>query len=53
MIIPIILGKSLGISGVGPLPTFLPFPVGLRTVIAAVSFSMLINYNECITRFKV
>ena len=54
-IIPTIWGKRWGFPGTGPLPTFWPFMVSLRTVMAllGVSFSMLIYYNECIMRLKV
>ena len=35
-VIPVILGKGCGFPGIGPLPTFWPFMVGLGTVIALV-----------------
>ena len=53
--IPNISGKGWGFPGIGPPPTFGPFMVGLRTVLAlvGVSFSMLMYYNEPIMRLKV
>ena len=47
-IILIILGKGQRFPGIGPLPTFWPFTVSLRTVIVlvGVSVSMLMYYNE-------
>ena len=54
-IIPTILRKGWGFPEIGPLPTFLPFTVSLRTVMAlvGVSFSMLRYYSEHIMRLKV
>ena len=54
-IIPVILGKGQGIPGIGPPPTFWPFIVGFRTVMApvGVSFSLLMCYSEHILRLKV
>ena len=51
---PTILEKGWRFPGIGPPPTFWPFMVGLRTVMApvGVSLSMLIHYNECIMRLK-
>ena len=41
--------------GIGPLPTYCPFMVGLRTVMAPVGelFNMLMYYNKCIMRYNV
>ena len=49
------LDKGQGFPGVGAPPTFWPFIVGFRTVMApvGVSFSMLIYYSDCIIRLKV
>ena len=41
-----------GFSGDGPLPTFWSLMVGLRTVLSAVPFSLLIC-EACILRVKV
>ena len=38
-IIPTILGKGRGLPGIGPLPAFWPFMVGLGTVLAPVGVS--------------
>ena len=38
-IIPTILGKGRGFPGLGPPPTFWPFIVSLRTVMALVGVS--------------
>ena len=38
-IIPTISGKGWGFPGIGPLPTFWPFMVGLGTVMAPVGMS--------------
>ena len=38
-IIPALLGKGQGVPGIGPLPTFGPFMVSLRAVVAPVSVS--------------
>ena len=53
-IIPTISGKGQGFPGIGPLPPFWPFMLGLRTVIVpvGVSVSMLVYYSECITKLK-
>ena len=54
-IIPVILGKGRGFPGIGPPPTFWPFMVSLRTVMAlvGVSLNMLMYHNELIMRLKV
>ena len=54
-IIPTILEKGWGFPGIGPLPTFGPFMVSLGTAMVpvGVSVSMLIYYNEHITRLKI
>ena len=38
-VIPTMWGKRQGFPGTGPLPTFWPFMVGLRTVMALVGVS--------------
>ena len=50
-----ILRKGWGFPAVGPPPTFCPFLVGLRTVMAAVgvSLSLLVGYSEHVLRLKV
>ena len=47
-IIAIIWGKRWRFPGIGPLPTFCPVLIGLRTVMApaGVSISMLLYYSE-------
>ena len=54
-IIPVIWGKGWRFPGIGPLPTFWPFMVDLRTVmvLVRVPFSMLVYYNEHVMRLKV
>ena len=53
--IPAVWGMGWGFLGTGPLPTFWPFMVGLRAVMALVgeSFSMLMCFNEQIMKLKV
>ena len=42
----------MGQPGVGPLPTFWPFMVSAGTVMAPVSFSMLMYYSNCKMRLQ-
>ena len=48
-------GEGVGFPEIGPLPIFLPFMAGLRSVMAPVGvlFSMLMHYNERIMRLQV
>ena len=56
-IIPVILEnpRDWGFPGLGPLPTFWPFMVSLKTVMVLVdvSFRTLMYYSEHMMRLKV